>query len=186
MTGRRWTLWLGGSLAAVLFALLAVVFSSRFGSDPSLGASPLVGRPAPAVEFTPLEGAAISSVSDLRGSVVVLNFWAPWCVPCRAEHAVLQAAARDYAASGVVVVGLAYDSQTEDVIRFLDELGRGYPVAMDDRSRATIAFGVRGVPETFFIDRDGLVAAKVSGAVDNQLVRSTLDAILLEGEPPQP
>jgi len=110
--------------------------------------------------------------------VVVVNFWAPWCVPCREEHAVLIAAAEQYAGA-VTVLGIAYESDLDDVQAFLDELGRAYPVAMDDHSRAAINFGVRGVPETFFIDREGIVVGKVSGPVDAAIMTATLDAILI-------
>lgn len=181
---RRWW-WLGWTAAAVVVTVVAVVFASRFGVDPRLSPSPLVGKPAPAVAVTSIDDAAPITLADFEGSVLVVNFWVPWCVPCRAEHAVLVAAAEQYAASGVVVFGIAYESELDDVHAFLDELGRVYPVAMDDRSRAAIAFGVRGVPETFFIDRDGVVVGKVSGAVDWAVVSSTLDAILI-GESLQP
>lgn len=176
---RAWW-WLGWSAAAVAVVVMAVVFASRFGIDPRLSPSPLVGKPAPEVTITSIDDGAPLHLSDFSDSVLVVNFWAPWCVPCRAEHAVLVEAARRYAGSGVVVLGIAYESDLDDVIAFLDELGRAYPVAMDDRARAALAFGVRGVPETFFIDRAGLVVGKVSGAVDWAVVSSTLDGILLD------
>jgi cytochrome c biogenesis protein CcmG/thiol:disulfide interchange protein DsbE len=182
---RRLWWWLGWTAAAVVVTLVAVVFASRFGVDPRLGPSPLVGKPAPAITVAAIDDAAPITLADFEGSVLVVNFWAPWCVPCRAEHAVLVATAGQYASSGVVVFGIAYESELDDVRAFLDELGHAYPVAMDDRSRAAIAFGVRGVPETFFIDRSGLVVGKVSGAVDWAVVTSTLDSILV-GESLQP
>ena len=175
---RRWV-WVGTALGVVLVAGVAVVFASRFGTDPTLGPSPLVGKPAPAISVTLIEEGGTITLADFEGSVIVVNFWAPWCIPCREEHAVLLEAATTYGSAGVTVLGVAYESREDDVIAFLDELGRGYPVAMDDRSRAAIAFGVRGVPETFFIDRSGIVVGKVSGAVDWAVMSSTLDAILI-------
>jgi cytochrome c biogenesis protein CcmG/thiol:disulfide interchange protein DsbE len=179
---RRFWLWTTTGVASALLVTLAVVFASRFGTDPSLAPSPLVGRPAPSAPLDAIEGGGTIDPANLSGSIVVVNFWAPWCVPCREEHGVLVAAAEAYGPSGVTVIGIAYDSELEDVVAFLDALGRGYPVAMDTRSRATIAYGVRGVPETFFIDRTGEVAAKVNGAVDADLMRSTLDTMLLGGD----
>jgi cytochrome c biogenesis protein CcmG/thiol:disulfide interchange protein DsbE len=176
---RRPWMWLGATIGLVVVIGAAVVFASRFGVDPTLGPSPLVGKPAPEVAVISIDGGATIQISDYAGSVVVVNFWAPWCVPCRAEHAILVAAAAEYRAAGVVVLGITYESEFDDVVEFLDELGRGYPVAMDDRSRAAINFGVRGVPETFFIDRDGTVYGKVSGPVDEAVMTTTLDAILI-------
>lgn len=175
---RPWV-WIGSTLGLVVVIGAAVVFASRFGVDPTLGPSPLVGKPAPDVAVTSIDDGATIRISDFAGSVVVVNFWAPWCVPCRAEHAVLVAAAAEYRAAGVVVLGITYESELDDVMTFLEELGRGYPVAMDDRSRAAINFGVRGVPETFFIDRGGIVYGKVLGPVDEAVMTSTLDAILI-------
>jgi len=182
---RRPWMWLGATIGLVVIIGAAVVFASRFGTDPTLAPSPLIGKTAPEVSMTLIEGGGPLTLADLEGSVVVVNFWAPWCIPCREEHAVLLEAAAAYGSAGVTVLGLAYESRLDDVIAFLDELGRGYPVAMDDRSRAAIAFGVRGVPETFFIDRSGMIVGKVSGPIDWALMSSTLDAILI-GESLQP
>jgi cytochrome c biogenesis protein CcmG/thiol:disulfide interchange protein DsbE len=176
---RRVWWWLGWTVAGLAIVVVAVVFASRFGVDPRLSPSPLVGRPAPAIAVTSIEDDSTVGLDAFAGEVLVVNFWAPWCVPCRAEHAVLVAAAEQYAPSGVTVFGIAYESELDDVHAFLGELGHAYPVAMDDRSRAAIAFGVRGVPETFFIDRNGVVVGKVSGAVDWAVVSSTLDSILV-------
>lgn len=159
-----------------------VVFSSRFGADPRLSPSPLIGAPAPAVVLELVESDATLDLAAASGDILVVNFWAPWCVPCRAEHADLVAIANGFADFGVTVIGAAYQSREDDVIAFLDELGRGYPIGMDDRSRAAIGFGVRGVPETYFVDRDGTVVAKISGPIDLALASATLDRIIL-GDP---
>jgi len=166
----------------IVTAVLAVVFATRFGADPRLSASPLIGQPAPDVVLDLVESDEILTLSDLRGDIVVINFWAPWCIPCRAEHADLIELAAGFDSLGVSVVGAAYQSRENNVIDFLDELGRGYPIGMDDRSRAAIGFGVRGVPETYFIDRDQTVVAKISGPISLGLATATIDRIIL-GEP---
>jgi len=173
----RWSL-IGG--AALVVAIVAVVFASRFGSDPTLAPSPLIGLPVPDVTVTPVDGSDAFALGDLDGSILIVNFWAPWCVPCREEHGILVDAAATYASSGVRVIGIAYQSDLGDVNAFLDQLGRGYPTGMDDRSAAAIAFGVRGVPETFFVDRDGTIVGKVSGPVDAALVAATIERIVLD------
>ena len=162
--------------------VLAVVFATRFGADPRLSPSPLIGKPAPDVLLDVIESDETLALTDLLGDVVVVNFWAPWCVPCRAEHADLIELQNSYGDLGVSLIGIAYQSREDNAIAFLDELGRGYPSGMDDRSRAAIGFGVRGVPETYFIDRDGTVVAKITGPIEFGLAAATLDRIIL-GQP---
>lgn len=175
---RRWR-WATFAIGGLAIAAVSVVFASRFGSDPTLSPSPLIDTRVPDVAVEAIDGSGTIALRDLEDSILVVNFWAPWCVPCREEHGVLLDAAATYASSQVLVVGIAYQSELSDVNRFLDELGRGYPVGMDERSAAAIAFGVRGVPETFFIDRDGIIVGKVSGPVDADLVTATLESIIL-------
>ncbi|MEE9298435.1 MAG: TlpA disulfide reductase family protein [Acidimicrobiia bacterium] len=167
---------------ALVAVVLAVVFASRFGADPRLTPSPLIGHPAPDVEVKLVQSDAVLALSDLAGDIIVINFWAPWCVPCRAEHADLLTLAAGFESFGVTVLGITYQSREDDVVAFLDELGRGYPVVMDDRSRAAIGFGVRGVPETYFVGRDQTVLAKITGPISLELAAATLDRIIL-GEP---
>jgi cytochrome c biogenesis protein CcmG/thiol:disulfide interchange protein DsbE len=176
MSRFRWIAW---TVLGAVSVLLMIVFLPRFGSDPTLSASPLVGKPVPDATVTDVEDGELIALRSLEGRIVVVNFWAPWCIPCREEHAVLIAAAEAFASADVMVLGVVYQSEIGDVNRFLDELGRGYPAAMDPGSRAAISFGVRGVPETFFVDASGTVIAKVTGPVDGPLMTSTLEAILL-------
>ncbi len=167
---------------ALVAVVLAVVFASRFGADPRLTPSPLIGHTAPDVEVELVQSDSVLALSDLAGDIIVINFWAPWCVPCRAEHADLLTLAAGFESFGVTVLGIVYQSREDDVVSFLDELGRGYPVAMDDRSRAAIGFGVRGVPETYFVGRDQTVLAKITGPISLELAAATLDRIII-GEP---
>lgn len=162
---------------------LAAAFGTRFGTDPGVVDSPLIDRPAPDVTLPYLERDGQLSLTDLRGDVVVVNFWASWCVPCREEHADLVAAAERYRERDVTFVGIVYQDRAEQAIAFLDELGRGYDHVTDPGSRAAIDFGVFGVPETFFIDRDGTVVAKVVGKTDLGLLSSTIETIMAGGTP---
>ena len=162
--------------------VLGTVLASRFGADPEAAPSPLLGRPAPDVTVEMLEDGSPLALSSLRGGVAVINFWASWCVPCRAEHGELLFIASAYAPAGVRVLGIAYQDRRGSVIDFLDELGRGYDVALDDRSRAAIGFGVRGVPETFVLDTEGMIVARISGPVDRILLGATIERILVGQE----
>jgi cytochrome c biogenesis protein CcmG/thiol:disulfide interchange protein DsbE len=123
------------------------------------------------------------SIEEARGRIVVVNFWASWCVPCRAEHAALTAAAEQYHDDGVEFVGILHNDAEGSARAFLDELGRSYPSVTDPGSRAAVEYGVRGVPETFFVDRDGVIVGNVVGPVDLPLLTRTLDQMLLGGEP---
>lgn len=168
-------------VAGAVVVVLGIVFSSRFGTDPTLTASPLIGTPAPEISLPYLEFEGEFEFSALDGEVAVVNFWASWCLSCRTEHDALLRAASDYADLGVTFVGVMIQDRPTNGIAFLDELGRGDPYVYvnDDRSRASLQFGVLGVPETFFIDREGTIVAKVSGPVNGSLLAGTLDAILL-------
>ena len=180
--GSRWPRRIA-LLALTALIGVAAAFGTRFGTDPGVVDSPLIGQPAPDVTLPYLEQDGELSLAELRGQVVVVNFWASWCVPCREEHDDLIAAAQRYRDQRVTFIGIVYQDQPDQAIAFLDELGRGYDHVTDPGSRAAIDFGVFGVPETFFIDRDGTVVAKVVGRSDLALLSSTIETILGGGDP---
>lgn len=166
---------------------VGAVLGSRLGTDATLVDSPLIGRPAPAVTLPHLEQEGTFSLTELRGRVVVVNFWASWCVACREEHPALVAVAERYRDAGVVLVGVDHQDGEDSAIAFLDELGRGgenYRYVTDPGSRAALDFGIFGVPETFVIDRAGTVAAKITGPVTYPLLAGAVDAALA-GERPE-
>ena len=175
---RRWGYRLA-LFSIVAFALtLGVVFGSRFGKDPRLVESPLIGKPSPDAVLPFLEQEGELALSELRGRIVVLNFWASWCVGCRQEHDDLLAVANTYRDEGVEFLGIVFQDERSDAIAFLNELGRGYANVVDVDSRLGVEFGVFGIPETFFIDRDGMVVAKISGESNVTALAAILDDIL--------
>ena len=173
--GLRWVGY-GVALAAVAFS---VVLASRFGTDPGLVESPLLGQPAPGFELAPLEGGAPVSLVDLEGDIVLVNFFASWCLQCRNEHAALTSTADAFADEGVTLVQVAYQESPPASLDYLDTAGRSEAAwyLADPGSRTAIAYGVFGIPETFFIDEDGTVVGKIIGESDAFTLGATIDAI---------
>jgi cytochrome c biogenesis protein CcmG, thiol:disulfide interchange protein DsbE len=163
----------------------AVVLASRFGTDPGLVESPLLENLAPEFELAPLEGGDPVSLADLQGNIVLVNFFASWCLQCRNEHAALISTADAFADQGVTLVQIAYQESPPASLEYLDTAGRSDAAfyLADPRSRTAIAYGVFGIPETFFIDEQGMVVGKIIGESDALTLGATIDAIK-RGETP--
>jgi cytochrome c biogenesis protein CcmG/thiol:disulfide interchange protein DsbE len=161
---RRWIV----VLPLVLFIGLAVLLGVRlYAGDPSRLPSTLIGRPAPEFTLPPLQGAGTPGLSraDLKGSgVTVVNVWASWCVPCRDEHPLLVKLA---SRGDVTVAGINYKDRPEQALRFLAALGNPFTqIGADANGRAAIDWGVYGVPETFVVDRRGVITYKHIGPLN--------------------
>lgn len=134
---------------------------------------------APAFEFTSFDG-DIYRLDDFKGQGVVLNFWASWCDPCRAEADLLEQTWRREQGNGIVFIGLDYLDQEHAALSYLAEFDITYPNGADLQSSAARSYGIKGVPETFFIGPDGTIVSKVIGPVVSQ---SDLDRRLDEIRP---
>lgn len=119
-----------------------------------------------------------ASLSNWRGQPVVLNFWATWCAPCRAEMPELVEAYQQHQEDGLVVVGVNAFETIEQAAPFLQEFGMSFPVAMDSRGELQQLYQVRGLPTTLFIDREGRVVSRWSGLLTAALLEDFLDQIL--------
>lgn len=174
-SGMRWVGY-GLALAAVV---LSVILATRFGRDPGLVESPLIGQPAPEFTLPSLDGEETVSLTDLRGDVVVVNFFASWCLECRLEHPDLVASSDTFGPTGVTFVQIGYQERPQDSSAWLDDVGRSDHTLYlhDPGSRTAIAYGVFGIPETFFIDQDGTVVGKIIGEADALTIGATIDAI---------
>ncbi|MEP9375763.1 DsbE family thiol:disulfide interchange protein [Aquabacter sp. CN5-332] len=167
-------------LPALVFAALAGLFLVRlFSGDPSRIPSALIGRPAPAVDLAPLPGLLKDGVpvpgiaaGDFKGKVTLVNVWASWCAPCREEHPLLMALARD---PRLQVVGINYKDTPENARRFLGQNGLPFSaVGVDPNGRAAIDWGVYGVPETFLVGPDGAIAYKFVGPLNEAGIKDVL------------
>lgn len=148
----------------VVFAALGVLLWTGLSLDPKKIPSPLVGKPLPAFSLASLhEPKKTLTPASLRGRVYLLNVWASWCVACRQEHPVLNELARQKA---VTLVGLNYKDKRDDALGWLKNLGNPYEISLVDADgRVGIELGVYGVPETFLIDKDGIVRYKHIGPI---------------------
>ncbi|HWP57757.1 MAG TPA: TlpA disulfide reductase family protein [Candidatus Acidoferrales bacterium] len=167
MRGRRLAITLG--VLAPLLGLLAY----GFYRDPRYIPSPLLGKPAPDFRLVTFDGKEIR-LAELRGQVVFLNFWSSWCPPCRAEAQDLEAAWRALKDDSVVFLGVAIQDRKENALAFLREFDVTYPNGMDTGDIA-ISFGVWGIPETFFINRDGVISYKHVGTLGPGLLAAKID-----------
>jgi cytochrome c biogenesis protein CcmG/thiol:disulfide interchange protein DsbE len=126
------------------------------------------------------EGNPAAHLSDFGGQVVVLNFWASWCAECRIEADLLEQTWREYADKGVVFLGVAYVDVEPKSIAYMEEFGITYPNAPDLRSSISSKYEITGVPETFFIGKDGKVAHIQVGPVNEVMLTGLLDQLLGE------
>ncbi len=148
----------------VVGALLAFIWFLVIGLQRQNESGQRATGTAPDFEITTFAGENIR-LSDLRGQGVVLNFWASWCGPCRVEADLLEAAWRREQGNGIVFIGLDYLDQTHAAQAFIAEYNITYPNGPDLQSAAARSYGIRGVPETFFIDSDGQIAHFLEGVV---------------------
>ena len=171
-------------IAAVVVVVVGVAFASRFGVDPDLTASPLIGTASPDVTVPYLESDESLRLRDLDGDIVVVNFWASWCTGCRVEHDALNSAAAEYSDFDVTFLAVNTQDEQGQALSYLNRYGASPETiyGLDEGSRAAFSYGVAGLPETFFIDRDGNVVGKVIGPVNYDLLARTIDRVLIGEE----
>jgi cytochrome c biogenesis protein CcmG/thiol:disulfide interchange protein DsbE len=166
---------LAGVAALLGLLIWRVAFKDNTGAADELAAGKLVDAPAFTLDRLDTEGGRLA-LADLRGKAVVVNFWASWCIPCRDEAPVLQKTYERYRDRGLVVLGVDVNDFKEDARRFMKRYGITYPVAYDGKGSTVGKWGVRGFPETFFVDRSGtLVGERIEGAVDIERNRETFE-----------
>lgn len=156
-----------------LFVILVGFLAAGLRLDPREVPSPLVGKPAPAFRLPLLdEPRRALSRTDLLGQVWMLSVWASWCVSCRQEHPLLV----DLAKSGVVpIYGLNYKDPREEALAWLEQFGNPYKLSVSDTDgRVGMDYGVYGVPETYVIDRAGVIRYKQIGPITAETLQDTI------------
>lgn len=162
-----------------LFILLVVFLAIGLGRDPREVPSPLVNKPAPSFSLSQLhEPNKTFMPQEMRGKVWLLNVWASWCIACREEHPVLVELSR----TGVVpIYGLNYKDEREAALAWLDEFGNPYVLSLADKDgRVGIDYGVYGVPETFLIDRSGIIRYKQVGPITQESLQNKILPLIKE------
>jgi cytochrome c biogenesis protein CcmG/thiol:disulfide interchange protein DsbE len=158
-------------LPLVVFLLLVILFWQGLGKDPHEVPSALIGKTVPTFTIATLEGSTFTN-KDFAHKVILLNVWASWCVTCRAEHQMLDIIHNQY---HVPMYGLDYKDKRDTAIGWLENFGNPYQaVLFDDKGQLGINLGVYGVPETFVIDKQGIIQYKQIGEINQRNWKSTL------------
>ena len=179
---RRWAV-----LMIVVLALGTVwtIFSrlpASATSNAASPASPRQGFAAPDFTLDLLVGGEVT-LSDLRGKPVVVNLWASWCPPCRAEMPAIEKVYRDYQDLGLVVLGVNTTNQDSeaDAAAFVRQYGLTFPIPLDRDGSVSVRYALRGLPTTFFIDREGIIrSVVVGGPMSEAVIRSKVEDLLKE------
>lgn len=166
------------TLKVVLFCALTILPSGGLKAQRTNAAAFAgAGRPAPALARPAIDGGRVD-LSQLRGKVVLLNFWATWCAPCQAEMPTFVGWQNSYAAQGLKIVGVSMDDDAGPVRRMAARLRLNYPVVMGDEKIGAQFGGVLGLPVTYLIDRRGILRARFQGETDTKKILAALKPLL--------
>ena len=179
---RRWEILMLVSLAAGILWTVVSRVPSAVGAPLSSSPSPREGFLAPDFTLDTLDGTKVT-LSELRGKIVLINLWATWCPPCRAEMPALENAYKQYKDSGVVVLGLNVTNQDseKDIPPFVDEFGLTFPILLDRDGSVSALYQLKGLPTTYFVNREGIIRTVVVGGPMNEtFIRSKIEALLQE------
>lgn len=168
--------WVRLSIVVGITALV-VVLMLAFRRDPQDIRTGTLNKPAAAFTAERLNGSGRLSLSDYAGKVVILNFWASWCIPCKEENPALVRVWERYRTSDVVLIGIVYQDSLESARRYVRDNGVTWPTVTDEDGRIAFAYGVFGIPETYFIGPDGVVAGRHIGPIDEATLVAAIDSL---------
>lgn len=171
---RRHTALYVSTAVGLAVAILVYVLATRPSAEAALARSPLLGRPAPELSGTALDGSKVR-LANLHGRYVLVNFFASWCVPCHEEHPdLVRFSARHARAGDAQVVGVIFDDSAANARAFMAKDGGDWPVIDDRGGQVALDFGVRGPPESFLVDPNGFVISKIVGRVSDTGLESLI------------
>ena len=179
---KRWEILMLVSLAAGILWTVASRVPSAVGAPLSSSPSPREGFLAPDFTLDTLQGEKVT-LSDLRGKIVLINLWATWCPPCRAEMPALEKSYELYKDSGVVILGVNLTNQDseKDVSRFVEEFGLTFPILLDRDGNVSALYQLMGLPTTYFVNREGIIrTVVVGGPMSETFIRSKIEALVKE------
>jgi len=164
---------------AVVVAILALVvtLALAFRRDPHDIRTGTVGKPAPAFTLERLDGSGTVALADLSGKVVVMNFFASWCLPCTQENPALVRVFERYRGSDVVLLGVNLQESRENGLAYVKRMGIGWPTLADDDGRVVLSYGVFLPPETYFIGPDGVIAGRHIGPIDEDTLVTAIETL---------
>jgi cytochrome c biogenesis protein CcmG/thiol:disulfide interchange protein DsbE len=160
----------------IIAAIVAILFVG-LGKDPQAIASPLIGRPAPDFALKAVGTGETIDLAQYRGKPVIVNFWATWCHPCWDEHPVLTQTSQ-VLGNQVQFLGVVFQDDESRIKSFLQQRGWAYPTLVDQAGKTAIAYGVGGVPETYFLDKNGTIVAKFAGPMSADDIQTNLQKAL--------
>ncbi len=179
---KRWEIIMLVSLVAGILWTVVSRVPSAVGAPLSSSPSPREGFLAPDFTLDTLEGTEVT-LSDLRGKFVLINLWATWCPPCRAEMPALENAYKQYKDSEVIILGLNVTNQDseKDIPPFVNEFGLTFPILLDRDGSVSALYQLKGLPTTFFVNRAGIIrTVAVGGPMSETFIRSKIEALLKE------
>lgn len=161
----------------IAIAALVVVLVLAFRRDPHDIRTGTVGRPAAAFRLQKLDGTGTLALDDAKGKVTVVNFFASWCIPCKQENPDLVRVYERYRASDVAFIGVLYQDSRDSGLKYVKDNGVTWPTASDDDGQVAFAYGVFGIPETYFIDAEGVIQGRHIGPIDEATLVTAIDCL---------
>lgn len=162
----------------VAIAALVIVLLLAFRRDPHDIRTGTIGKPAAAFTIQKLDGTGSLGLDDAKGKVLVVNFFASWCIPCKEENPALVRVYERYRASGdVQFIGVLYQDARDTGLKYVNDNGVVWPTASDDDGRVAFAYGVFGIPETYFIDGSGVIQGRHIGPIDESTLVTAIDCL---------